>query len=412
MSIARTMATLVAEGWRARRRPALAAVTILVAVGVVVLWSPASGAAERTTPVELVTASPRERAPSALDDPTAEGLPKPLIDSRRLISGGPPPDGIPAIDRPRFERAKAVDWLDAREPVLAFNLGADARAYPVRILIWHEIVNDTVDGVPVAITYCPLCNSALAFDRRVSGRVVDFGTSGLLYPSDLVMYDRQTESLWPHIERRAVAGVLTGTQLKTLPIATVSWRDWRATNPDSWVLSIETGFDRPYGTNPYVGYDDPTTRPFLYDGKLDSRLNPKARVVGIDDGDRGIAVTLTALRKRAVVELTVDGRPMVLWWKAGTASALESAEVSSGRDIGATKAFEPIGSGQTLHFTTTAEGAFRDRETGSTWDFFGRATAGPLIRQALPPATHLDTFWFSWSAFHPHTKIVGRSTAS
>jgi len=137
--------------------------------------------------------------------------------------------------------------------VLSLTLGTETRAYPVQVLIWHEIVNDTVAGTPVAVTYCPLCNSALAFDRRVAGRVVSFGTSGRLYQSDLVMYDRQTESLWPQLELRAVAGMLTGTTLRPYPVSTVAWADWRRANPDGWVLSRETGHARDYGRNPYVG---------------------------------------------------------------------------------------------------------------------------------------------------------------
>src|SRR5262249_1671449 len=153
-------------------------------------------------------------------------------------------DGIPAIDQPRFLRAAQVSFLSANEPVLALQIGGDARAYPVQILIWHEIVNDTVDGVPVAVTYCPLCNSAIAYGRRAAGRVPSFGTSGMLYNSNLVMYDRQTQSLWVQFTGQAVAGVLTGHQLQPYPMQTVSWADWRAGHPDGWVLSRDTGYTR------------------------------------------------------------------------------------------------------------------------------------------------------------------------
>ncbi len=164
-----------------------------------------------------------------IDDPE---LPTPLVDPARVISGGPPPDGIPPIDEPRFVRAEDVDWLTPDEPVLAPAIGETARAYPVQILIWHEIVNDTIDGQPVAITYCPLCNSALGFDRRLGDRVLTFGTSGSLYLSDLVMYDRQTESLFSQLEGRAIAGVLTGSELDRVPVQTVTWAQWQQANPE------------------------------------------------------------------------------------------------------------------------------------------------------------------------------------
>jgi hypothetical protein len=173
--------------------------------------------------LEAVAGSAREDVPSALDRIDDPALPPPLVDPARVVSGGPPPDGIPPIDRPRFQPARDVDWLADDEPVLAPAIGSPGRAYPVRILIWHEIVNDTIGERPVAITYCPLCNSALGFDRRLGERVLTFGTSGKLYLSDLVMYDRQTESLFSQIEGRAIAGVLAGVELDRVPVQTVTW---------------------------------------------------------------------------------------------------------------------------------------------------------------------------------------------
>jgi hypothetical protein len=195
-----------------------------------------------------VPASGREQGPSALyglyaygHGPAGAGLPRPLINPANILPGGPPPDGIPAINHPRFLHTAQVNFLSASEPVLALQIGPDARAYPVQILIWHEIVNDTVGRVPVAVTYCPLCNSAIAYDRRLTGRVLSFGTSGLLYDSNLVMYDRQTQSLWVQFTGQAVAGVLTGHQLRPYPMQTVSWGAWRAAHPGGWVLSRDTG---------------------------------------------------------------------------------------------------------------------------------------------------------------------------
>lgn len=355
--------------------------------------------------LSAVSSSPRERIISALSDPAAGGLPRPLVNPAEILSGGPPPDGIPAIDHPRFERAGGVSWLRDREPVLALTVGTDSRAYPIQVVIWHEIVNDTVGRIPLAVTYCPLCDSAIAVDRRLGARTLDFGTSGLLYRSDLVMYDRQTQSLWSPFIGTAIAGVLTGGQLSTLPLAIVSWADWRAAHVDGWVLSRDTGFQRDYGTNPYTGYDDVHSRPFLFRGEIDGRLPPKARLVGIHDGDAAVAVLLNDLRAHHVITTQVAGRPLVVWEQDGTASALDSAMIADGREVGATGVFDSRLDGRVLHFTS-AGGAFRDLETQSSWNVLGQAVAGPLAGHSLVPVAHVDTFWFAWAAFLPRTRIV------
>ena len=349
--------------------------------------------------------SEREQVPSALDSPVGPGLPTPLINPADILAGGPPPDGIPAISQPRFLRAAEVNFLSASEPVLALQIGDDARAYPVEILIWHEIVNDTVGQVPVAITYCPLCNSAIAYDRRVAGRVLSFGTSGRLYNSNLVMYDRQTQSLWPQFTGQAVAGVLTGQELRPCPMQTVSWSEWRTSNADGWVLSRDTGYTRPYGSNPYPGYDNINSRPFLFSGHVDGRYTAMTKLVGMQSGGETIAVLVSALRQRRVIDVTLAGQPVVVWWQAGTASALSSTTVADGSDIGATGAFSPVADGRRLHFLPV-DGGFRDQETGSHWSVLGHADSGPLAGQNLTPVTHYDTFWFVWAAFRPHTQVV------
>jgi hypothetical protein len=173
---------------------------------------------------------------------------KTTIDLSELIRGltaADPRDGIPPIDNPKYETvAQASEWLDDREPIVMLELDGAARAYPLRILTWHEIVNDEIAGTPVAVTYCPLCNSAVGFDRRVNGQTLGFGVSGLLRNSDLVMWDRQTESLWQQITGEAIVGDLAGTQLPVIPTPIVSWKDFRETFPDGDVLSRDTGHDR------------------------------------------------------------------------------------------------------------------------------------------------------------------------
>jgi hypothetical protein len=354
--------------------------------------------------LEPVVESAVEETVSALVNPDSPELPKPLVDTAEILAGGPPPDGIPPVDEPRFENAQSVQWLADQEPVLALEIGGQARAYPVQILIWHEIVNDTVDGVPVSVTYCPLCNSAIAFDRRVGDRLVTFGTSGKLYKSDLVMYDRQTESLWPQIEGRAVAGVLTGSELLRIPVATVPWDQWRQAYPDGWVLSRQTGYERDYGRNPYQSYDQPDSQPFLFDGETDPRLPPKERVVAIDGSDP-VAVPLQLVAAARVLSLEVAGSPVVIWGVPGLRSALDTDRISDGRRIAASGVFDPTVDGRVLRFAPSGRDQFVDARTGSTWNVLGLAVSGRLKGTQLAPVAHIDTFWFAWAAFRPETRL-------
>ncbi|MGH2571982.1 MAG: DUF3179 domain-containing protein [Actinomycetota bacterium] len=351
-------------------------------------------------------------APGPSADSGASG-PSPLVDPAEIISGGPPPDGIPPIDHPEFLDASAVGFLSPQEPVISLVLGGDARAYPAQIMVWHEIVNDTVGGIPVTVTYCPLCNTGIAFRRPViDGKLLDFGTSGKLYHSNLVMYDRQTESLWPQALGQAVVGPLTGTKLELMPVQMVAWKDWLAEHPDGKVLSRDTGADRPYGQNPYAGYDDPDSAPFLFQGTPDPRLPPKARVVGVQVGDDVMAFPYDRLQAEAsggwaAASSTVGGRPVVVFWKHGAVSAVDRSMISQSRDVGSTGVFDPRLEGRTLTFRGTPAGIV-DAETDSVWDIFGRAVSGPLEGRSLDMVISIESFWFDWAAFHPETRIYGR----
>ncbi len=328
------------------------------------------------------------------------------VDLNEIMSGGPPKDGIPPIDNPRFVSVEAADsWLGDREPIIVFEHNGVVRGYPWQILIWHEIVNDEVGGKPVAITYCPLCNTAIAFDRRVGDRVLDFGTSGMLRHSDLVMYDRQTESLWQQAIGEAIVGEYTGTQLMFLPAPTVSWADFKARYPDAEVLSRETGSVRDYGRNPYDGYD--TGRPFLFRGPTDGRLPMMARVVVVKSGDDVVVFPLETLAKEEVINHSVGGEPVVLFYKKGTASAVDASRISKGRDVGAATAYNREVDGFVLTFVRDGSG-FRDNETGTRWDFFGEAIRGPLKGNKLSPMVHYTPFWFAWAAFRPDDPIYGQ----
>jgi len=347
--------------------------------------------------------------PSALDNMTDSAFPEPLVDPRDIISGGPPPDGIPSIDTPVFiDVVDNLDALPANEPVVLLEINGDARAYPVRVMIWHEIVNDVVGGVPVAVTYCPLCNSAATYDRRVRAFQTTFGTSGRLFASALVMYDRATESLWTHYNGEAVVGLLAGERLTEYASPLLSWGEFRSSHPNGRLLDFtQTGFNRDYGRNPYVGYDDPEGTPFLFRGALDDRATALARVVGVDVDGSSAAFPLSSLRAEAAAATNtgVGASPIVILWKAGQASALDSGSIEDGVDVGSTGVFRPIADGQSLTFVAEG-GAFVDLETGSTWTITGHATAGSLEGSQLERIPHLDTFWFAWSTYQPGTVLV------
>jgi hypothetical protein len=252
-------------------------------------------------------------------------------------SGGPPRDGIPPIDRPKFVPVSEAGFLEAREPVIELVVKNEARAYPLQILIWHEIANDEIAGVPVAVTFCPLCNTAIAFDRRVPGGTLDFGTTGKLRNSDLVMYDRETQSWWQQFGGEGLVGRFTGERLAQLPARVVAWGDFRRAHPDGLVLSRETGFRRPYGQNPYVGYDDVDSSPLFAPANADDkRLAPKERVVFVEmeRGGDSVAVPFSTLAKRRSVRVEVDGHRLLVRWSGGVASALDTAGIASGRDVG------------------------------------------------------------------------------
>ena len=262
------------------------------------------------------------------------------IDVTEILSGGPPKDGIPSIDDPQFVALSESDLADI-EPVISLEINGDARAYPLQILIWHEIVNDTVGGVPVAVTYCPLCNSAVVFERTIYDQVTTFGTTGKLRNSDLVMYDRATETWWQQFIGEAIIGELTGTALVARPAWLLSMAEFRAEHPDGLVQVPTTPGLRPYGRNPYVGYDSSRT-PFLYRGDMPEGITPMARVVVVrtDDRNTPLVVAMDTVRMGRLYEQ--DGYRLT--WTAGQASAIDRERIEEGRDVGTIRAYRPDGS--------------------------------------------------------------------
>jgi hypothetical protein len=275
-----------------------------------------------------------------------------LVPAAAIEAGGPPRDGIPAIDQPRFVDAARSGLTDA-DRILGLERNGVARAYPVRILNWHEIVNDRLGDEPIAVTYCPLCGTGIAFDARVGGQAASFGVSGLLYNSDVLLYDRRTESLWSQILGRAIAGPLKGTALPSVPITHTSWAAWRARHPRTEVLSTQTGFQRDYGRDPYDGYDKVPRLMFEVQHR-DARLPLKAWVMGLVINGQARAYPFDWLAQKA----DAQGR-----W------------------------FDQLG-GQRIRIQFD-----RRSRSAEAFDASGRMLAS------------ITAFWFAWVAFHPGSDL-------
>ncbi len=380
-----------------------------------------SGETDSSDSSAQATASVNTGVPQLSGELITDGVPPPFRTrgfstdfSRRtvewdsILSGGPPKDGIPAVDNPEFESIAAGDeWLEEVDPVILYSHGDVSRAYPLSILIWHEIVNDEVDGQPVSITFCPLCNASIAFDRNFDGQVLDFGTTGRLRNSDLIMYDRQTETWWQQFTGEGIVGKYAGEQLRFLTSQVLSWKDFKEAYPDGEVLA-RPNMPRNYGYNPYVGYDS-TSRPFLFRGTPDSRLAPAERVLGLTTDTDAIAYPFAVLEEAGVVHDSFGGLELAIFHKAGLASALDSSVISQGRDIGTVAVYDRQVGDQLLTFSPNEDGSFSDAETGSTWDILGEAVAGPLAGEKLTPILHFDHFWFAWAAFFPATELYSPS---
>jgi len=330
---------------------------------------------------------------------------KSLIDLNELKKGGPPKDGIPSIDSPEFITAEvARSWIDDKEPVIAVTYQGKARAYPLQVLIWHEIVNDEINGEPILVTFCPLCYSALAFERTINDKVLEFGVSGFLRHSDLVMYDRKTESLWQQFNGKALVGDYVGTNLEQIPSQIISFAQFRNSYPNGKVLSRNTGYDRNYGTNPYAGYDDIDNTPLFGAGNSDGRLPPMQKVIGVRIGDKTKTYPYSASKKKKIIHDKINDTEIVVFHLDGARSALDAAKLSNSKEDGSTGAFQRVVDGRQLNFTLNDSGII-DRQTGSEWSVTGKAVSGPLKEKQLKPVNSGDYFAFAWLVFWPDTEI-------
>ncbi|NNG26336.1 MAG: DUF3179 domain-containing protein, partial [Ignavibacteriaceae bacterium] len=333
---------------------------------------------------------------------------KKTIDIGELVSGGPPKDGIPAIFIPKFEtQSEAGDWLDDKEPVIALEIEGEAKAYPLSILIWHEIANDNVGGVAVVVSFCPLCYSAIVYDRRINGVEPYFGVSGLLRMSDLVMYDNVTESFWQQFTGEAIVGDMAGSKLDFIPAQIISFQQFKYSYPKGTVLSKETGYERDYGRNPYVGYDDINQTPFLFKEELDDRLPPNEKVIAIKEEGllKAYPYSITLIEK--VINDKINETHVVVFHGDGAVSALDESSIADSKEVGSTGVFNPIVNGNILTFKYK-DGFFTDNETKSKWNITGSAVDGKLKGIQLKRIKHGDYFAFAWLAFRPETEIYSK----
>jgi len=325
-----------------------------------------------------------------------------------------PRNTFPTIDFPKFiGRKQGLEQFFKHEPVIAVEIDGRAKAYPLNMLTMHEISNDTLSGLPILPTYCPLCNASIVYDRRVSisgkEQVLNFEVSGMLRNSDMVMADKQTQSWWQQLTGEAIVGELVGTKLQIIPSTVISVEDFFESYPDGQILSPETGTtsEARYGTNPYENYDEGSPwLKYIDASKIQDRLPPMERVIDIAGTDGYKVYPFSEIKKAGAINDTYDEQEIVIFYKEGTVSVLDEKDIARSRDIGSATAFYRQVDGQSLTFFKK-EGQFIDRQTKSTWDITGKVIDGPLKGKKLRAIPHSNHFAFAWFAFHPDSEIYG-----
>ena len=320
---------------------------------------------------------------------TTNGV-KHIVPLDKIKSGGPPKDGIPSIDNPKFVTASEVTFVTDNDLVIGLDINGEKKAYPLFILVWHEIVNDNVRGVPVAVTYCPLCFTNQVFERIIDGKVTEFGTSGKLYNSNLVMYDRNTDSQWSQALGMAITGEMTGQTLKRIPFDVAKWSYWKSLYPDTLVLTTETGFFRAYGSDPYGDYYTDSRIIFPVENK-DERLFPKEKILGFDNGIYK-AYKLSDVEKNKIINDSIEDKDVVL--------------ISLYPEMA--RAFNRVVDGNILEFEYV-DGKIIDKQTKSEWNFDGESVQGQLNGEKLQREVFNLGFWFEWVAFHPDTLLYSEN---
>jgi hypothetical protein len=363
----------------------------IVIIGIIVVTAVAILPSDSTPQTTIVLDTPDIDSESPLSTLTimeTNGM-KHIIPLDKIKGGGPPKDGIPSIDNPKFTGVQGSQFVSDSDVVIGLEINGDARAYPLFILVWHEIVNDRVGDVPVAVTYCPLCYTNQVFERIINGNEVEFGTSGKLYNSNLLMYDRWTESYWSQALGTAVTGELTGMQLKTIPFDVITWGDWKKLHPDTLVLTTDTGHLRSYATDPYGDYyTDP--RIIFPVEHSDDRTHPKEIILGFNEDGIYKAYKQNDVEIKKIINDDIGETSLML-------VSLFSQN---------SRAFDRTLNGDILEFEFVDD-KIMDTKTKSEWNYDGVAISGPLEGNKLTRMSIEPGFWFEWVAFHPDTDLFG-----
>ncbi len=322
-----------------------------------------------------------------------------LVPCEEIISGGPPKDGIPALVDPEKLTADEAVWLNEQDVVLGIVRNGEACAYPLRILYWHEIVNDTGGGERSVITYCPLTGTGIHYDGQIDSGQTDFGVSGQLWSSNLIMYNRSgPESWWSQIYGQAIVGSALEEKLTRLPVVETRWGTWKRLQPNTKVLSNQTGYPNSYSQYPYGNYEQEDVPPnslFIRSKYLDDRLPPKRRVLGLNGDDTTRAYPFPQLQNEPVVNDTFEDEPVLVVHHPESRMAL---------------AFDRRVDNRNLTFSIAESELFpfglRDDQTGSLWTILGEAVSGSLAGEKLKRrADGIVAFWFAWGAFYQGAEI-------
>lgn len=317
--------------------------------------------------------------------------------TRNIQSGGPPKDGIPPVDRPKYiSAAESAKFLQEKDIVFGLDCQGIVKAYPQKILVWHEIVNDEIKSQKLSITYCPLTGSAVGFrGRSRDGAMLTFGTSGKLVNSNLLMYDRQTHSQWPQILGIAIDGKNKGTVLDEIPLVWTHWSRWQRRHPDTLVLSTDTGYFRSYGKDPYGSYDESggyydSGEPLFPVMVKDDRFSPKEVVVGLKVNGKQMALHKQPLRAKKLINTSLGGVPLVAFYDS---------------DLDFVRIFVRQIAGKSTNFSSEKRRVV-DELTGSLWTTAGRSIEGKTAGTQLKQHPSYDVMWFAWYAFFPETRVV------
>ncbi len=368
--------------------------SIGVAIAIIAVFTITSLSSSET--ISISKESENVSSPEDIEVSVPEGIMvtnglKHIVPLDKIKSGGPPKDGIPSIDNPKFAPVSESQFVPDTTFVIGLDINGEKRAYPLFIMVWHEIVNDIVGGVPVAVTYCPLCFTNQVFERVIDGKEVEFGTSGKLYNSNLVMYDRLTDSYWSQALGVAITGELTGYELKRIPFDVISWADWKTLHPDTLVLTTETGHIRSYGVDPYGDYYTDPRILFPVEHE-DDRMHPKELILGFHESDVYKAYKQDDVESAIVINDIFNNKPMML------------VSLFSGDS----RAFDRTVNDKVLTFDFV-DNVIIDLESKSKWNYDGVATSGSMEGIQLVRLPFNPGFWFEWVAFHPDTEVYESS---